>query len=179
MREGAGLVITNKTKWLLAFLPPGRRMQHRGRGTEGSCKPSGVQMAVLSMFIFFMTQFADANAKHHTLQSIFDACWDSSKIRPWSNQWRVRIDLNYPEPIVLTFQNRSTKNYLEFCVYDSVCEEIVYSGPLLPRSSMGVAACSDKRRRGSILVLDELGRAFRFENLRDRKIKLPIEGRDR
>lgn len=121
--------------------------------------------------------FDAANANGQlTLQVIYDACFDPMKPWEWSAQRRQRLDLNHPGPVSIRFRNKSHRgDYLEFCVYDVVCKQIVFKGWLVPQGSKRFAVCRDKSRRGSILVFDKAGHTSRFDDLKSNMIiDLPL-----
>ena len=104
-------------------------------------------------------------------KSLSSQCWSD----PWPKPWLHTHGRSFaPQPVRIDLRNPSDKD-LEICVYDSVCRQIIYSGGLSRRSFVRVDLCSDQKRRGSMLVMDRQGNVLRYQDLRNREIKLRVK----
>lgn len=106
-------------------------------------------------------------------ESLSTQCWSD----PWPKPWLHAYGKNFsPQPVRINLENPSDKD-LEICVYDRVCNQVVYSGILNRRSLAILNLCSNEKRRGSMLVMDRQGNTLRYQDLRRKSIKLPVKRR--
>ena len=111
-----------------------------------------------------MSQVVQAADSGMTDWEIWQACWagepsDSSR------------SIYYPPPISVTIRNRRNESW-EICVYDNLCPSTLFTGRLDPKHSITLTACVDKKRRGSISLMNPEGDIWFYDEIRNRVITL-------
>ena len=70
-------------------------------------------------------------------------------------------------PLVrVNLRNVGANDLVQICVYDLMCDEVVFRGRIERRRKQSFRVCSDSRVRGHIVVLDAFQDFFMFRDLR-------------
>ena len=103
---------------------------------------------------------AQGGFSEYFLKELNVECWSSNRAPQHRNQPRSR------SLVRVSLRNKGADDMFQMCVYDLVCDEVVFRGRIERLRMQSFSVCSDSKFRGHILVLDAAQTFFMFRDLR-------------